>query len=63
MEVKQVMAAVLQEKSGGFDIPLVQATVGIPLCAHAKCTRGCVCREKAVRAKKLHRRAFTEGMK
>lgn len=45
LEVKQVMTAVLQAQSGGFDIPLVQAAKGIPLCACAECTQG-VCAGK-----------------
>lgn len=63
LEVKQVMTAVLQAELGGFNIPLIQAAEGIPLCAHAGCTQG-VCAGKKT-AKKLPRRAqtFTEGMK
>lgn len=49
--------------AGGFDIPWVQAAVGIPLRARAKCTQGMRAGEKQREKKNLHRRAktFTEG--
>lgn len=50
--------------AGGFDIPCIQAAVGIPLCARAKCRQGMRAGEKQREQKNLHRRAqtFTEGM-